>query len=92
MQRVEAKLARKAASENLDGDEDEGEDEEIFGGVNGGSVEGNESGEEGWRNSEGERLKDFGVDEDVEFYDEQGDDLPLSQLLARKKERAAAAQ
>ncbi|KAI1515664.1 Palmitoyltransferase [Pyrenophora tritici-repentis] len=39
-----------------------------------------------WRNSEGERLKDFGVDEDVEFYDEQDDDdMPLSELLARKR-------
>lgn len=40
-------------------------------------------GEEGWRNSEGERLADFGVDEDIEFYDE--DDLPLAELLKRKK-------
>ncbi|KAI4716203.1 zf-DHHC-domain-containing protein [Aureobasidium sp. EXF-10727] len=39
-------------------------------------------GEEGWRNSEGERLDDFGVDEDVEFYDE--DDVPLGELLKRK--------
>jgi palmitoyltransferase len=45
-------------------------------------------GEEGWRNSEGERLKDFGVDEDVEFYDEQDDEIPLAQLIARR--RAAA--
>lgn len=43
-----------------------------------------DQGEEGWRNSEGERLADFGVDEDVEFYDE--DDLPLAELLRRKKE------
>lgn len=42
-------------------------------------------GEEGWRNSEGERLKDFGVDEDVEFYDEQEDEIPLNELLARRK-------
>jgi len=43
-------------------------------------------GEEGWRNSEGERLKDFGVDEDVEFYDEQEDDeVPLSELIARRR-------
>lgn len=41
-------------------------------------------GEEGWRNSEGERLKDFGVDEDVEFYDEE-DEIPLSELLARRQ-------
>ncbi|KAL4893251.1 Palmitoyltransferase pfa4 [Aspergillus ambiguus] len=30
-----------------------------------------DDGEEGWRNSEGERLRDFGVDEDIEFYDEE---------------------
>ncbi|CAD0091343.1 unnamed protein product, partial [Aureobasidium mustum] len=39
-------------------------------------------GEEGWRNSEGERLDDFGVDEDVEFYDE--DEVPLGELMRRK--------
>lgn len=41
------------------------------------------SGEEGWRNSEGERLGDFGVDEEVEFYDE--DDIPLATLIQRRK-------
>ncbi|KAF2836221.1 zf-DHHC-domain-containing protein [Patellaria atrata CBS 101060] len=50
-----------------------------------------ETGEEGWRNWEGERLGDFGVDEEVEFYDEKGpgdaedDDIPLSELIRRKK-------
>ncbi|MCJ1417053.1 Palmitoyltransferase [Xylographa parallela] len=39
-------------------------------------------GEEAWRNSEGDRLNDFGVDEDVEFYDE--DDIPLAELLSRR--------
>ena len=29
-----------------------------------------ELGEESWRNSEGERLADFGLDEETEFYDE----------------------
>ena len=48
-------------------------------------------GEEGWRNSEGERLKDFGVDEDVEFYDEQEDDIPLSELMARRQAAATSA-
>lgn len=47
------------------------------------------SGEEGWRTAEGERLADFGVDEDVEFYDYEGDyqaedadedDIPLALL------------
>ena len=37
------------------------------------------AGEEAWRNSEGDRLNDFGVDEDVEFYDEE--DVPLAQLI-----------
>ncbi|KAH6637903.1 palmitoyltransferase pfa4 [Boeremia exigua] len=32
------------------------------------------AGEEAWRNPEGERLQDFGVDEDIEFYDDQGDE------------------
>ncbi|KAB2577724.1 Palmitoyltransferase pfa4 [Lasiodiplodia theobromae] len=53
----------------------------------GGSDE--ESGEEAWRNSEGERLRDFGVDEDAEFYDD--DEVPLSELMRRKKAAAAAA-
>ncbi|EGD89304.1 hypothetical protein H112_02924 [Trichophyton rubrum D6] len=48
--------------------------------------ESSNSGEEGWRNSEGERLKDFGVDEKVEFYDE--DDIPLAELIQRKKLRS----
>jgi palmitoyltransferase len=43
-----------------------------------------DSGEEGWKNSEGERLGDFGVDEDAEFYDEN---VPLSELIARRRLR-----
>lgn len=42
-----------------------------------------DEGEESWRNAEGERLRDFGVDEDVEFYD--GDDVPLAVLLERRR-------
>ncbi|WEW59302.1 Palmitoyltransferase [Emydomyces testavorans] len=45
-----------------------------------------ESGEEGWRNSDGDRLRDFGVDEEAEFYDE--DDIPLATLIQRKKRQA----
>lgn len=40
-------------------------------------------GEEAWRNLEGDRLEDFGVDEAVEFYDE--DDVPLAVLLSRRR-------
>lgn len=42
-----------------------------------------DGGEEGWRNKEGERLADFGVDEVAEFYDE--DDLPLAEIMRRRK-------
>ena len=45
---------------------------------------GSESGEEGWQDSGGNRLKDYGVDEDIEFYDE--DDIPVSELIRRRKE------
>ena len=98
VQRVEAKLAREGANE--DGyeygyGEDAEDDDEVPESRNvhdKESLDGSQSGEEGWRNSEGERLKDFGVDEDVEFYDERDDDVPLGQLLARRKERAGAAQ
>ena len=44
-----------------------------------------ESGEEGWQDSGGNRLKDYGVDEVIEFYDE--DEIPLSELLRRRKVR-----
>lgn len=45
------------------------------------------SGEEGWQDSGGNRLKDYGVDEDVEFYDE--DEMPLAELLRRRQEKRA---
>ncbi|KAK3071690.1 Palmitoyltransferase [Teratosphaeriaceae sp. CCFEE 6253] len=49
---------------------------------------GDDAGEEAWRNKEGERLADFGVDEVADFYDE--DDMPLAQLLKRRKAREAS--
>lgn len=44
-----------------------------------------DEGEEAWRNPEGDRLGDFGVDEDAEFYDETtvDDDVPLAEILRR---------
>jgi palmitoyltransferase len=42
-----------------------------------------ESGEEGWQDYGGNRLRDYGVDEDVEFYDE--DNVPLAELISRKR-------
>ncbi|OKP07377.1 Palmitoyltransferase pfa4 [Penicillium subrubescens] len=49
-------------------------------------VYGDESdeGEESWRNAEGERLRDFGVDEDADFYDE--DDVPLGVLMKQRNQ------
>ncbi len=35
-----------------------------------------------WRDSEGDRLNDFGVDEDAEFYDDEN--IPLAELLRRR--------
>ena len=43
------------------------------------------SGEEAWRNREGERLEDFGVEKDVEFYDEE--EVPLGKLLRLKESK-----
>lgn len=43
------------------------------------STDGIICGKEGWRDPEGDSLNDFGVDEIVEFYDE--DDLPLATIL-----------
>ncbi|PMD20802.1 zf-DHHC-domain-containing protein [Hyaloscypha hepaticicola] len=43
-------------------------------------------GEEGWTNAEGDRLRDFGVDEDAELVAE--DEIPLGELLRRRKARA----
>ena len=47
-----------------------------------------DSGEEGWQDSDGNRLKDYGVDEDVEFYDEE-DSVPIAELLRQRREGRA---
>lgn len=39
-------------------------------------------GEEVWRDSAGDRLDDFGVDENVEFYDD--DQMPLAEFMERQ--------
>lgn len=39
--------------------------------------------EDVWRNSEGETLGDFGVDEDTDLYDEE--DMPLGELIKRRQ-------
>ncbi|KAL3449069.1 DHHC palmitoyltransferase-domain-containing protein [Aspergillus insuetus] len=50
------------------------------------SDNGSDDGEESWKNSEGERLRDFGVDEEVEFYDEE--DIPLAILIQQRRQKA----
>lgn len=73
-----------------DEEEDEDEDEEIGAATDKaapvipgqGYYERGFDGEPGWTNSEGDRLRDFGVDEDVEDDDE---DVPLGELLRRRK-------
>lgn len=36
-----------------------------------------------WTNREGDRLKDFGVDEETETY--EADDVPLAELLRQRR-------
>jgi palmitoyltransferase len=49
-------------------------------------VEDDGEGEESWRDDEGQRLKDFGLDEEAEFYDQETDeDMPLAELLRKKQ-------
>ncbi|KAL3423477.1 DHHC zinc finger domain-containing protein [Phlyctema vagabunda] len=45
-------------------------------------------GEPGWTNSDGDRLRDYGVDEEAELIAE--DDIPLGELLRRRRARAFA--
>ncbi|KAF2201446.1 zf-DHHC-domain-containing protein [Delitschia confertaspora ATCC 74209] len=79
VQRLEARVQDQEEHAELDSFQ-----EGWASGDDGEGVAADEDGEEAWRNSEGERLRDFGVDEEVEFYDEE-EDVPLSELLARRR-------
>ncbi|QIW95272.1 hypothetical protein AMS68_000790 [Peltaster fructicola] len=68
-------IAPKAEDDYAVTDGDDDEDEPGYG---------SDEGEEAWATKEGERLADFGVDEDIEFYDE--DDVPLAELIRRRQE------
>ncbi|KFX88880.1 hypothetical protein V490_07362 [Pseudogymnoascus sp. VKM F-3557] len=49
-------------------------------------------GSDGWINSDGDRLRDYGVDEEAELVDwEEDDDIPLGELLRRRRGRAEEA-
>ena len=65
----------KRDSSSFDVEQDEYESE----------VEEGIDGEEGWTNAEGDRLRDFGVDEDAELLAEE--EIPLGELLRRRKAR-----
>jgi palmitoyltransferase len=43
-------------------------------------------GEQGWTNSDGDRLRDYGVDEEAEVFSDD-EDIPLGELLRRRKAR-----
>lgn len=61
------------------------EESDSFEGSDASHDSGSDDGEESWKNSEGERLRDFGVDEEIEFYDEE--DIPLAVLIRQQRQR-----
>ncbi|CAN8101549.1 unnamed protein product [Discula destructiva] len=63
-------------------DDDEDEDDEPSAVRGKPLFESGLDGEPGWTNAEGDRLRDYGVDEDAEDDD---DDVPLGELLRRRK-------
>lgn len=65
-------------NENESGNEDEDEEDVS-------EYEEGLDGEEGWTNSEGDRLRDYGVDEEADILDD--DDIPLGELIRRRKAR-----
>ena len=73
---------RRPFSERYNHTDDSGGQDYRDGNDDDGSVSSG-SGEEGWMNEDGERLRDYGVDEDVEFYDH--DDISLGELLRRRR-------
>lgn len=77
----EGNVAVGSDSEGGYGDDEDEDEDDVFR-----PRKEDDVGEEAWRNEEGERLADFGVDEVAEFYDE--DDLPLGEILRRRKRLA----
>jgi palmitoyltransferase len=75
--RVGSKLRSSAAADKFSSqgeNTDEEDDEEYEEGMDG---------ESGWTNSDGDRLRDYGVDEEAEMIVE--DDIPLGELLRRRR-------
>lgn len=78
--RRQKKDYERFGGEAADEGEEEGDDDEYES-----EYEEGMDGEEGWTNSDGDRLRDFGVDEDAEIVAD--DDIPLGELLRRRKAR-----
>ncbi|CZR55202.1 related to PFA4 Palmitoyltransferase [Phialocephala subalpina] len=81
--RQEVDYKRWVKDKFLDGDEGEGSGEEYES-----ECEEGIDGEPGWTNSDGDRLRDYGVDEEAEVVADD-DDIPLGELLRRRKARTA---
>lgn len=80
-ERQQADLARRRPfSERFDRETDEQIDDDYL------ESDDEVSGEEGWQDSGGNRLEDYGVEEDVEFYDE--DEVPIAELIRRRENRS----
>lgn len=75
----------ESTDEEDDGSERDGEGVMVEQG-DGDEYDGATDSRHGWRNSEGERLADYGVDEDTEpeLIDDE-DDVPLAELIRRRK-------
>ncbi|KAL8681444.1 MAG: hypothetical protein Q9186_002449 [Xanthomendoza sp. 1 TL-2023] len=73
---VTRRMRFQRGDENAEGEEEEEEEEE--------EGEEEEDGVSGWRDANGERLEDFGVEEEGEVVVDE-DDLPLAEVLRRRK-------
>jgi palmitoyltransferase len=76
-QQKDHKRWTKLSESDEDGEEEE-EEEEYEEGIDG---------EAGWTNSDGDRLRDYGVDEEAEIVAD--DEIPLGELLRRRKGKAS---
>jgi len=84
--RQQVDYKRWVKREFLDGENGEGEGEESGEDEYQSEYEEGIDGEPGWTNSDGDRLRDYGVDEEAEVVADD-DDIPLGELLRRRKAR-----
>ena len=79
-----SKLTKSSTAmvQEQDEDSDRGADDEDY---ESDEYEEGMDGEAGWTNSDGDRLRDYGVDEDAELILDVDDDVPLGELLRRRR-------